>query len=316
VRNRRFILDTLDILDRLDGIGDGARMTEPTDKRLTRRRFYKADQEASFADAHASTTPQTQNSSYLLAFRDTEFLLRDELRPVRFQLELLKTEMLLDEAKIGSTLVCYGSARIPSPEQAEAARKTATTPERKAVVERLIDKAKYYEEARKLARIASECAIVEKGMRQFVICSGGGPSIMEAANRGATEAGADSIGLNIVLPHEQAPNTYVTPELSFQFHYFALRKMHFLLRARAVAVFPGGFGTFDEFFELLTLIQTGKMKPLPILLFGAEFWNRMVNFQGLVDEGVINPEDVKLFTPVETAEEAWAEIVKFYDLEC
>ena len=291
-------------------------MTEPTDKQLTRRRFYKAEQEASFADAHANTTAQTQNSSYMLAFRDTEFLLREELRPVRFQLELLKTEMLLDEAQIGSTLVCYGSARIPSPEQAEAARKTATTPEKQAVVERLIAKSKYYEEARKLARIASECAIVENGMRQFVVCSGGGPSIMEAANRGASEVGADSIGLNIVLPHEQAPNTFVTPDLSFQFHYFALRKMHFLLRARAVAVFPGGFGTFDEFFELLTLIQTGKMKPLPILLFGAEFWSRMVNFQGLVEEGVINPEDIALFTPVETAEEAWAEIVKFYDLEC
>lgn len=291
-------------------------MTEPTDKRLTRRRFYKAEQEASFAETHPHTTPQTQNPAYLLAFRDTEFLLRDELRPVRFQLELLKTEMLLDEAQIGSTLVCYGSARIPSPEQAEAARKTATTPERQAVVDSLIAKSKYYEEARKLARIASECAIVEKGMRQFVICSGGGPSIMEAANRGAAEAGADSIGLNIVLPHEQAPNTFVTPDLSFQFHYFALRKMHFLLRARAVAVFPGGYGTFDEFFELLTLIQTGKMKPIPILLFGAEFWNRVVNFQALVEEGVINPEDIGLFTAVETAEQAWAEIVQFYDLEC
>jgi uncharacterized protein (TIGR00730 family) len=291
-------------------------MTEPTEKRLTRRRFYKAGQEASFAETHPHTTPQTQSPSYLLAFRDTEFLLRDELRPVRFQLELLKTEMLLDEANIGSTLVCYGSARIPSPEQAEAARKTATTPERRAVVDSLIAKSKYYEEARKLAKIASECAIVEKGMRQFVICSGGGPSIMEAANRGAAEVGADSIGLNIVLPHEQAPNTYVTPDLSFQFHYFALRKMHFLLRARAVAVFPGGYGTLDEFFELLTLIQTGKMKPIPILLFGPEFWSRIVNFQGLVEEGVINPEDIALFTPVETAEEAWAEIVKFYELEC
>ena len=288
----------------------------PTDKRLTRRRFYKAEQEASFVDAHPHTTPQQQSPSYTLAFRDTEFLLREELRPVRFQLELLKTEMLMEEAGIGSTLVCYGSARIPSPEQAEAALKTATTPEKKAVVERLVAKAKYYEEARKLARIASGCAIVEGRMRQFVICSGGGPSIMEAANRGAAEAGADSIGLNIVLPHEQAPNTFVTPELSFQFHYFALRKMHFLLRARAVAVFPGGFGTFDEFFELLTLIQTGKMKPLPILLFGGEFWGRVVNFQALVEEGVISPEDTSLFTLVETADEAWGEIVKFYDLEC
>lgn len=291
-------------------------MIEPEEKRLVRRRFYKAEQEASFVDAHAHITPQQQSPSYRLAFRDVDFLLRQELRPVRFQLELLKTEMLLDEAQIGSTLVCYGSARIPSPEQAEAALRTATTPERKAVVERLVAKAKYYEEARRLARIASECAIVEKGLRQFVICSGGGPSIMEAANRGAAEAGADSIGLNIVLPHEQAPNTYVTPELSFQFHYFALRKMHFLIRARAVAVFPGGFGTFDEFFELLTLIQTGKMKPIPILLFGGEFWGRVVNFQALAEEGVINPEDLGLFTLVETAEEAWAEIVRFYDLEC
>lgn len=291
-------------------------MTEPEEKRLVRRRFYKAEQEASFAEAHPSTTAQTQNPAYLLAFLDTEFLLRDDLRPVRFQLELMKTELLLDEAQIGSTLVCYGSARIPSPEQAEAARKTATTPEKLAVVESLVAKSKYYEEARKLARIASECAIVEQGKRQFVICSGGGPSIMEAANRGATEVGADSIGLNIVLPHEQAPNTYVTPELSFQFHYFALRKMHFLIRARAVAVFPGGYGTLDEFFELLTLIQTGKMKPIPILLFGAEFWNKIVNFQGLVEEGVINSEDIDLFTPVETAEEAWAKIVEFYGLEC
>jgi uncharacterized protein (TIGR00730 family) len=303
-------------LDSPGAIGDGAAMSEEAEHEVTRRRFYKADQEASFVDAQPHTTPQTQSPSYRLAFRDTDFLLRQELRPVRFQLELLKTEMLLDEAQIGSTLVCYGSARIPSPEQAEAALNTATTPERRAVVERLVAKAHYYEEARKLARKASECALVENGMRQFVVCSGGGPSIMEAANRGAAEVGADSIGLNIVLPHEQAPNTFVTPELSFQFHYFALRKMHFLLRARAVAVFPGGYGTMDEFFELLTLIQTGKIRPMPILLFGADYWSRIVNFEAMAEEGVINPEDTALFTPVETAEEAWAEIVKFYDLDC
>ncbi|HVR89751.1 MAG TPA: LOG family protein [Novosphingobium sp.] len=289
-------------------------MTE-SEKRLTRRRFYKAEDEASFVESHPQTTPQQRDPSYRLAFRDTDFLLREELRPVRFQLELLKTEMLLEEAKIGSTLVCYGSARIPSPEMAEAALNSATTPERKAVVERLVANSKYYEQARALARIASEQAIVEKGMRQFVICSGGGPSIMEAANRGAEEAGAESIGLNIVLPHEQAPNGYVTPHLSFQFHYFALRKMHFLLRARAVAVFPGGFGTLDEFMELLTLIQTGKMKPIPILLFGKEFWNRVINFEAMAEEGVINHADLELFTWVETAEEAWAGIVKFYDLD-
>jgi hypothetical protein len=286
------------------------------EKRLTRRRFYKAEQEASFAEAKQHTTPQTQSPSYRLAFRDTDFLLREELRPVRFQLELLKPEMLLEEAGVGSTLVVYGSARIPSPEHCEAVRATATTPERRKVVERLIAKSKYYEEARKLAHIASTCAIVEKGMRQFVVCSGGGPSIMEAANRGAAEAGMESLGLNIVLPHEQAPNEYVTPDLSFQFHYFALRKMHFLLRARAVAVFPGGFGTFDEFFELLTLIQTGKMQPIPILLFGRDYWNRVVNFEAMAEEGVISENDTDLFHWVETADEAWARIVEFYELEC
>jgi len=291
-------------------------MSEPPKEKVGRRRFYKAEQEASFADKRVRATPQTQSPSYKLAFQDTEFLLREELRPVRFQLELLKPEMLLDEAGIGSTLVCYGSARIPAPEDTEAALKAATTPERKAVVERLVAKARYYDEARKLAKLASECAVVENGKRQFVICSGGGPSIMEAANRGAAEAGAESIGLNIVLPHEQAPNTFVTPELSFQFHYFALRKMHFLLRARAVAVFPGGFGTLDEFVELLTLIQTGKMKPIPILLFGADYWSKIINFEAMAEEGVINPEDLNLFTRVETADEAWAEIVRFYELDC
>ncbi|MBB3862236.1 hypothetical protein GGQ88_003534 [Novosphingobium hassiacum] len=283
---------------------------------LTKGKFYKAEQEAGFVESQPRTTPQQQDPAYRLAFRDTDFLLREELRPVRFQLELLKPDMLLDEAGIGSTLVIYGSARIPSPEMAEAALATATTPEKKAVIERLVAKSQYYEEARKLAHTASSCGIVENGQRQFVICSGGGPSIMEAANRGATEAGQESIGLNIVLPHEQAPNGYVTPHLSFQFHYFALRKMHFLLRARAVAVFPGGFGTFDEFFELLTLIQTGKMKPIPVLLFGKDYWSRVINFQALAEEGVINFEDLELFTLVDTADDAWAHIVKFYDLDC
>jgi len=290
-------------------------MTEE-EKKLSRRRFYKAEQEAGFVESHGTHTAQTRSPSYKLAFRDTEFLLREELRPVRFQLELLKTEMLLDEAGIGSTLVCYGSARIPSPEQVEERLAAATTDEEKGIAARLCKNARYYDEARKLASIASQCAIVEKGMRQFVICSGGGPSIMEAANRGAAEAHAETIGLNIVLEHEQAPNPYVTPRLAFQFHYFALRKMHFLLRAKAVAVFPGGFGTFDEFFELLTLIQTGKMKPIPVLLFGAEFWNRVVNFEALVEEGVINRKDLKLFTLVEDAEDAWAHITRFYDLDC
>lgn len=293
----------------------GAAMTDE-EQHLTEQRFYKADQEASFVESHPTASPQTQHPSYRLAFADTDFLLRQELRPVRFQLELMKTEMLLDEANIGSTLVIYGSARIPPPESAEGLVMAAGDERGKAVARRLADKAKYYDEARALARIASECALVEDGMRQFVVCSGGGPAIMEAANRGAADAGAESVGLNIVLPHEQAPNAYVTPHLSVQFHYFALRKMHFLLRTRAVAVFPGGFGTLDEFFELLTLIQTGKMKPVPVLLFGAEFWRRVVNFEELANEGVINFDDLKLFTPVETAQQAWAEIVKFYELDC
>ena len=297
---------------------DKAPLPEPVaaDRDVTGRKFHRARTEAAFTENQAPDTAQTRDSAYRLAFRDTDFLLREELRPVRFQLELLKCEMLLEEAGIGSTLVCYGSARIPSPEHAEEARATATTPERRKVVERLIANSKYYDEARKLGKLAGTCNIVEDGKRQFVICSGGGPSIMEAANRGAHEAGAETIGLNIVLPHEQAPNEYVTPHLSFQFHYFALRKMHFLLRARAVAVFPGGFGTLDEFMELLTLIQTGKMKPIPILLFGREYWNKVVNFEAMADEGVINHADLELFRWCETAEEAWDHIVAFYEIEC
>ena len=283
---------------------------------LEDRKFYRAEQEAGFVEASPTDTPQTRHPAYRLAFRDTDFLLRDELRPVRFQLELLKPSMLLDEARVGSTLVMYGSARIPPPESVEAALEGAKKlpVEDRMVVERLAEKAKYYGEAYKLARLVSEQAIIENGKRQFVICSGGGPSIMEAANRGASDAGAESIGLNIVLPHEQAPNPYVTPYLSFQFHYFALRKMHFLMRARAVAVFPGGFGTFDEMFELLTLIQTGKMKPIPVLLFGKEFWTRVIDFGALAREGVISPADLELITWCETAEDAWDCLRDFYKI--
>ncbi|MHA6318333.1 LOG family protein [Altererythrobacter sp. CAU 1778] len=292
-------------------------MTEEEKERaLSERKFYRAQQEAEFSDKAPHQTPQTQHPAYRLAFRDTDFLLREELRPVRFQLELLKPEMLLDEAGVGSTLVMYGSARIPSPDQAEAvieASKNGSEYEQK-VAKNLAAKAKYYDEAYKLARMVSEKSIIEDGQRQFVVCTGGGPSIMEAGNRGASEAGAESVGLNIILPHEQAPNTYVTPYLSLNFHYFALRKMHFLLRARAVAVFPGGFGTFDEFFELLTLIQTGKMKPIPILLFGKDFWSRVVDFEAIAEEGTISKADLDLFRWCETAEEAWAHIAGFYEL--
>ena len=277
------------------------------------RVFPQAKQDAETAKQGAATA-QTADPAYKLAFQDTEFLLREDLRPIRFQLELLKPELLLEEAKIGSTLVFYGSARIPEPAQAAALLDAATDDRSRKIAERLVAKSHYYDVARELARLASECPRDVDGKRQFVICSGGGPSIMEAANRGAADVGAESVGLNIVLPHEQAPNEYVTPSLSFQFHYFALRKMHFLLRARAVAVFPGGFGTFDEMFELLTLIQTGKAKPMPVLLFGREFWERVVNFEALAEEGVISYKDLELFRFVETAEEAWAIIREFYDL--
>ncbi|MCK0098635.1 TIGR00730 family Rossman fold protein [Qipengyuania sp. S6317L1] len=284
---------------------------------LAGRKFYPAEEESRFADQAPEKTPQTEHPAYKLAFRDTDFLLRDELRPVRFQLELLKPEMLLDEARVGSTMVMYGSARIPSPEEAQAKIDAAKNGDEwdQKVAANLAKKAKYYDEAQKLARMVSEKAIIEDGKRQFVVCSGGGPSIMEAANRGASDAGSESIGLNIILPHEQAPNSYVTPYLSLNFHYFALRKMHFLLRARAVAVFPGGFGTFDEFFELLTLVQTGKMKAMPILLFGKDFWSRIIDFEAFAEEGTISKKDLDLFQWCETADEAWGHISEFYNLD-
>lgn len=273
------------------------------------RIFPTAREEARTANTPTSA-PQTEHSAYALAFQDNDFLLRDDLRPVRFQLELLKAELLLGEAGIDSMFVFYGSARIPSPEECAGLVDAAKTPEAKAIAERLVAKSRYYTVARELAEMVS-CKD-GGGERCFTVCSGGGPSIMEAANRGAFDAGAPSVGLNIVLPFEQVPNPYVTPGLSFQFHYFALRKMHFLMRAKAVAVFPGGFGTFDEMFELLTLVQTGKVAPLPILLYGREFWTKVVNFEALADEGVIARSDLGLFHIVETAEEGWAIVRAHY----
>src|SRR5690349_3109711 len=283
-----------------------------TSQPLPPKRIFPSSKVDARSAEHVPSVPQTDSSAYKLAFQDTEFLLREDLRPVRFQLELLKPELLLNEANIGSTFVFYGSARIPSPEMADALVAAAANPEQEKIAERLKAKSRYYEIARELARLASGCGADDEGKNHFVVCSGGGPSIMEAANRGAFEAGRESIGLNIVLPHEQLPNRYVTPDLSFQFHYFALRKMHFLLRARAVAVFPGGFGTFDEMFELLTLIQTGKVRPLPILLFGKDYWNRVVNFEAMVEEGVVSPHDLDLIHWTEDANEAWEFILDFY----
>ena len=283
------------------------------DTKVPDRVFPRAKQDAETAKAGVST-PQTTHPAYKLAFQDMDFLLREDLRPVRFQLELLKPELILEEAKIASTFVFYGSARIPEPEKARALLDAAPKngPAR-TIAERLVAKSKYYDVARELAQKVSNFPVDEAGMRHFVVTSGGGPSIMEAANRGALDVGAESIALNIVLPHEQAPNPYVTPSLSLQFHYFALRKMHFLLHARALAAFPGGFGTFDELFELLTLIQTGKIKPIPVLLYGREFWERVVNFPALVEEGVISEKDLGLFTFVETAQEGWDIVRKHYE---
>jgi uncharacterized protein (TIGR00730 family) len=240
-------------------------------------------------------TVQTRSSSYRLAFSDDDFLCREELRPVRLQLELMKPNMIMDEAEIVSTVVMFGGARIPRPTERDAAR-TAT----------LRDLADQYDEARTFARLVTERSIARSGGREDVVVTGGGPGVMEADNRGAVEAGGRSIGLNIVLPHEQAPNAYVTPELAFNFHYFAIRKMHFLMRAAAICVFPGGFGTLDETFEALTLIQTGRMERVPFLLFGEAFWRRIVNWDALLEAGTIGEDDLDLFRFVETAEEALA----------
>ena len=277
------------------------------------KRIFPTSKVDAQAAKHVPSSPQTESEAYKLAFQDTEFLLREDLRPVRFQLELLKPELFMNEANIASTMVFYGSARIPEPAKADALIAAAHDDRQRRVAESLKAKSKYYDVARELARLASDFPVDPEGKRHFVVCSGGGPSIMEAANRGACDQGKESIGLNIVLPHEQLPNTFVTPDLSFQFHYFALRKMHFLLRARAVAVFPGGFGTFDEFFELLTLIQTGKVRPLPVLLFGREFWSKVVNFEALAEEGVIAPHDLDIFHWAEEAEEAWEFVQRFYE---
>ena len=237
-------------------------------------------------------TPQSRAPAYRLAFADPDFLMRDELRAVRLQLELMKPQIVMDERGIVSTVVIFGGARIPAPQRREAAK----TPGLAAL-------APYYEEARRFARAITQRSMETYG-REFVIVTGGGPGVMEAGNLGAHEAGGQSIGLNIVLPHEQAPNAYVTPDLSFNFHYFAVRKMHFLMRARAVVVFPGGFGTLDEMFETLTLIQTRRMRPVPFLLFGREFWQKIINWDALAEIGTISRDDLRLFRFVETADEA------------
>jgi uncharacterized protein (TIGR00730 family) len=291
-----------------------------TDPEFPEHVFPTAEEDAGAARL-VPDTPQTRSPSYRLAYTDRDFLLRDELRPVRLQLELLKPELLQQEYGIHSTIVIFGSTRIPDEKKAterlQAAEALAAAspsdPVLKRQVEiarRILAKARYYDESRELARIITADS-QQGGLCEQVVITGGGPGIMEAANRGADDVDGKSIGLNIVLPMEQCPNPYVTPELSFQFHYFAVRKMHFLMRARALVAFPGGFGTLDELFETLTLIQTKKVKPVPVLLFGREYWQRIINFEALVEEGTIDPQDIDLFQYVETAEEAWDAIQMF-----
>ena len=280
-------------------------------KKPKKKFFISALDDAQSAHLHVDS-PHTRSSSYRLAYQDEEFILRDELRPVRLQLELLKPELILQENHIESTVVVFGSARITEPETAQARLVSAEAEYRKDknddalkqkvnIARRALANSKYYDEARKLGGLISS----NTGKDMLVVITGGGPGIMEAANRGAHEAGIPSIGMNIVLPFEQAPNPYITPELTFQFHYFAVRKMHLLMRAKALVAFPGGYGTLDELFETLTLVQTQKVNAIPILLFGRGFWERVINFNALVEEGTISPKDLDLFQFVETAEDAW-----------
>jgi uncharacterized protein (TIGR00730 family) len=282
-------------------------------KELTARNFPSAEQDAKSLAPHPNY--DAPGSAYRLAFSDSEFLLRDELRPVRMQLELLKPELIQQELGIKSTIVIFGSARIPSREDADKLLAGARQSADAAAIKRAemqLTMSRYYEEARRFAAIVTR--VSRERDNPIYVVTGGGPGIMEAGNRGAFETGGRSVGLNIVLPHEQYPNPYITPELCFNFHYFALRKMHFLMRSVALACFPGGFGTLDELFETMTLIQTGKCRRRPILLFGRDFWTRLINFDLLLETGMISPGDEQLFHFVETAEEAWALLESEYDM--
>ncbi len=260
--------------------------------------------------------PPRNHSSYIPADRDTEFLQREELRSIRIGLELLKPELIQREQGIRSTIVVFGSARLQDGGRREAgapggrrggcSNSTAIqcVEQKVAIARRQLALSKYYDVAREFGRLVSSTCQID-GRCDYVIVTGGGPGIMEAANRGAADVNAKSIGLNITLPHEQYPNPYITPELSFQFRYFAIRKMHFLIRAKALVAFPGGFGTLDELFETLTLLQTGKTENVMVVLVGRDFWERLINWQWLVENGLIKQEDLQLFHYAETAQEAW-----------
>jgi uncharacterized protein (TIGR00730 family) len=280
-------------------------------------------QDRRLAEAWESLKAQSESGDALhpesnrLAFADPEFLLRRETRGIRFQLEMLKPDLAQHERGIENTVVVFGSARFRSEEVAHAELEKARAegnPQAIARAEALVRNAHYYEKARAFGHKVASYSSDQSPAHKLFVCTGGGPGIMEAANRGAHEAGGISVGLNIALPHEQTPNPYITPGLSFKFHYFALRKMHFMMRAKALVAFPGGFGTMDELFETLTLVQCKKAKPVPIVLFGSDYWQRLLNLQVMVDEGAISTEDLNLFKYVDDVQDAWGVIRDFYQL--
>ncbi len=288
--------------------------------RLRDENFFSAEEEVHLR----ATTAYDHSEAYELAFLDRGFLLRRELRPLRLQLELMKAELIQQELDVRATLVVFGSARALPEAEAEALlaeweQRRQQAPDdretelgwRRARKQREL--AGYYGAARRFAALATEHNL-RVPEREMAIVTGGGPGIMEAANRGASDVGGRSLGLNIILPMEQHPNPYITPELCFQFHYFALRKMHFLSRAKALVAFPGGFGTLDELFETLTLVQTGKARRVPILLYGTDFWRKLINWEMFVEEGLIHRDDLDLFQFVDSPEAAWQKIAEFYQL--
>jgi len=255
--------------------------------------------------------------AYRLAFADPEFMLRRELRGIRLQLEMTKADIEQAAQGIEHTVVVYGSARMVAPDVAAerlAQARAGGDAQAIARAERDVKNAHYYDMARQFGTLVGQYSESRPPAERIYICTGGGPGIMEAANRGAFDVGAPNLGLNITLPHEQSGNPYVSPSLSFKFHYFAMRKMHFMMRAKALVVFPGGFGTLDELFEVLTLVQTRKAKPAPIVLFGSAFWKRLINFDALVEQGTVSPEDLKLFQYTDDPREAWQLIRSFYKL--
>ena len=284
-------------------------MLDPQDPRLSQAwDILKAQSQSGDALAPESNR---------LAFADPEFLLRRETRGIRFQLEMLKPDLAQQEQGIEHTVVVFGSARFQSQEKAQKTLESALSSGTALDIKRaesLVRNAHFYEQARAFGHLIAQYSANKHNPNKLFICTGGGPGIMEAANRGASEAGGISVGLNIALPHEQTPNPYITPELSFKFHYFALRKMHFMMRAKALVAFPGGFGTMDELFETLTLVQCKKAKPVPIVLFGTDYWKKVFHPENMLEEGVVTEEDLQLFRYVDTVEDAWEVIRAFYAL--